>query len=300
MKVKSIIFIIVLVMSVIYEFYGQVGIGISLPDSSAILDLSSTNRGLLLPRMTTSQIFHIHNPSVGLMTFNTDSLDFWYFNGYMWIGIVDHSDTLDPNEWHCGIDVLFKGQLYPTKQIGTQCWFTKNLSSAKYRNDDPLTLITDGPEWGVYTIGAYCWYNNDSATYDTVYGKLYNWYAANDIRGICPTGWHVPTDGDWTILSNYLGGLSLAGGKLKEAGMAHWQSPNTGATNESGFTALPGGYRDTYGYFDYVGIIGFFWSSSEEDSEEAWTRRLYYNYNNLYRYSGFKELGISIRCVEDD
>jgi uncharacterized protein (TIGR02145 family) len=132
------------------------------------------------------------------------------------------------------------GNIYHTVTIGTQVWMVENLKTTKYRNGDPIPNVT-GNAWAALTTGAYCWYNNDAATYKATYGALYNWYAVADSRNIAPTGWHVPTDAEWTTLTTFLGGESVAGGKLKETGTNHWTSPNTGATNETGFTALPGG-----------------------------------------------------------
>src|ERR1035437_4904310 len=129
----------------------------------------------------------------------------------------------------------------PSVTICTQSWMLKNLDVSTYRNGDLIPEVTDGSAWSALTAGAWCWYNNDSATNASTYGKLYNWYAVNDPRGLAPTGWHVPSDAEWTTLSTCLGGNAVAGGAMKETGTTHWTSPNTGATNSSGFTGLPGG-----------------------------------------------------------
>ena len=122
--------------------------------------------------------------------------------------------------------------------IGTQIWMTRNLTVSQYRNGDIIPEVTDPAAWAALTTGAWCYYNNDPAN-GPIYGKLYNWYAVNDSRGLAPNGYHIPTTTEWTTLTNTLGGLSLAGGDLKEAGITHWSDPNTGATNNSGFTGLP-------------------------------------------------------------
>jgi uncharacterized protein (TIGR02145 family) len=146
--------------------------------------------------------------------------------------------------------------------IGTQTWMLRNLDVITYRNGDSIPQVTDPTQWSGLTTGAWCWYNNDSAN-GAVYGKLYNWYAVNDSRGLAPAGYHIPTASEWQTLTNALGGLSLAGGDLKEAGTTHWSDPNTGATNNSGFTGLPGGNRGAFnGTFSNINNIGYWWTSS--------------------------------------
>jgi uncharacterized protein (TIGR02145 family) len=132
------------------------------------------------------------------------------------------------------------------------------------------------------------------------YGKLYNWYAVNDPRGLAPEGWHVPTDEEWTTLTTYLGNQIMAGGKMKETGISHWQSPNTGATNESGFSALPGGYRNFNGTFSNIGNFGNWWSSLEGSTSTAWYRNLDYGYSSILRYECSKATGSSVRCIKDN
>ncbi|MBK8503743.1 MAG: fibrobacter succinogenes major paralogous domain-containing protein [Saprospiraceae bacterium] len=163
------------------------------------------------------------------------------------------------------------GNFYPTVKIGTQEWMAANLRTTKYRDDNPITLIGDDTvgdaAWNVANYGAYCVYDTVGTGYPSFdldeFGYLYNWYAVNDGRGLCPTGWHVPTDAEWTTLTGLLGGLSVSGGPMKEAGTAHWNSPNTGATNSRGFTGLPGGLRIFNGTFSALGNVGYWWSSSE-------------------------------------
>lgn len=191
---------------------------------------------------------------------------------------------------------------YPTVTIGTQIWMQKNLNVCKYRNGDDIPQVQDPTDWKNLTTGAWCYYNNDpTATTGTVYGKLYNWYAVNDPRGLAPTGYHVPSDAEWTTLTTFLGGESVAGNAMKETGIAHWYSPNNqDATNSSGFTGLPGGYRERFGAFVKIGSSGFWWSSSEfVGNPYAWIRYLNYNYGGAVRSYYYKTEGYSVRCLRD-
>jgi len=190
------------------------------------------------------------------------------------------------------------GNVYQTVLIGDQCWMMENLKVTHYRNGDPIPNVTDNSTWEGLTSGAYCEHNNDPGNVAT-YGRLYNWYAVDDSRNIAPEGWHVPTDAEWQVLVDYLGVDGVAGGKLKEAGTTHWVSPNTGATNESGFTALPGGYRCYDGGFYNMSSHAYFWSSTEYDDNYAWSRSLGFNYSEVGRSYGSKDYGFSIRCVKD-
>jgi len=215
-----------------------------------------------------------------------------------------------PHTWHSNKNIAFNpnltygelndidGNVYKTIQIGTQIWMAENLKTTKYNDGSLLPLITDEASWANLTTPAYCWYNNDSAAYKANYGALYNWYAVNTGK-LAPKGWHVATDSDWTKLTTYMGGESIAGIKLKEAGTLHWKSPNDGATNESLFTALPGSTRNFDGSFDYPGIYGYWWTSTENYLYDAYYRSIYYNYNFVYRSYYSKEVGYSVRCVKD-
>jgi uncharacterized protein (TIGR02145 family) len=188
------------------------------------------------------------------------------------------------------------GTVYTSIVINGQEWMQQNLAVTKYRNGDPIPTGLSNTTWQNTTSGAYAIYDNVAAN-NTTYGKLYNWYAVNDSRGLCPTGWHVPSDAEWTTLETSLGGSSVAGGKMKST--TGWNSPNTGATNESGFTGLPGGYRGNDGTYNAIGASGFWWSSTEGDSTLAWIRRLGYNYSNVNRSLNDKRNGFSVRCVRD-
>ncbi|MCX6244290.1 MAG: fibrobacter succinogenes major paralogous domain-containing protein [Bacteroidetes bacterium] len=187
---------------------------------------------------------------------------------------------------------------YRIVQIGTQVWMAENLKTTKYSDGTSIPLVTDATAWTNLTTPGYCWYNNLPAFNKKTYGALYNWYAVNTGK-LAPAGWHVPTDGEWTVLTDFLGGEDIAGGKMKEAGTAHWLSPNTGATNESGFTAVPAGFRSDYGTFWDVGNYGYWWSSSGSSTGDAWYRRLVYDYSYVYRTNYGKSLGFSGRCLRD-
>ncbi len=190
------------------------------------------------------------------------------------------------------------GNVYHTVQVGSQVWMVENLKTTKYNDGSPVTPITDNTVWAGRTTEAYCWYNNDEATNKNTYGALYNWYAVKSGK-LCPAGWKVPSDQDWTTLFNSLGGDStLVGGKLKEAGTAHWVTPNTGADNSSGFTALPAGSHYTNGVFYLMGKYGWYWSSNESSSEEAWHIYVQYNTSNIYRKAASKKIGFSVRCIK--
>lgn len=190
------------------------------------------------------------------------------------------------------------GNVYQTVSIGTQVWMAENLKTTKYNDGTDIPLVTDNTAWSDLTTPGYCWYENDQPTYAGIYGALYNWYVVETGK-LCPSGWHVPTDAEFTILTDYLGGLSIAGGKLKDNTVTYWESPNNDATNESGFTALPGGYRNPDGDYLSDEISGYFWSSTEYTSPYAWCRAVYYLNGECYRNSNDKNEGLSIRCVKD-
>ncbi|MCX6334779.1 MAG: DUF1566 domain-containing protein [Bacteroidia bacterium] len=197
-----------------------------------------------------------------------------------------------------------EGNIYNTVTIGTQVWTKENLKATKFNDNTSIPLVADNTTWAGLNTPGYCWYNNDEAGYKGTYGALFNWYTIDDEsnghKKICPTGWHVPTDGEWTTLINYLDGVSIAGGKLKETGTVHWGSPNTGATNESGFTALPGGYRNRNGTsFINSGYDGYWWSTTSYGTVLAWYKQLSYDNSNASPAITYKSEGVSIRCVRD-
>ena len=191
------------------------------------------------------------------------------------------------------------GNTYKTIVIGTQEWMAENLKVSHYRNGDPIPLITNSSIWAQLNTGATCWYNNDSVTYNCPYGKLYNWYAVADQRNVCPTGWHVPSDAEWTTLTTFLGGELVAGGKMKSTGTQYWTSPNSDADNSSGFSGLPGGLRYFAGALDDIGYNGYWWSSSQFNGNSAWYRGLYYELSTVGRTNFNKLSGFSVRCLKD-
>ena len=184
----------------------------------------------------------------------------------------------------------------PSVTIGSQVWTNRNLDVTTYRNGDVIPEVTDLTTWKNLTTGAWCYYSNDAAN-GTTYGKLYNWYAVNDSRGLAPAGWHVPTDAEWTALGTSLGGNSVAGGKMKTTD--RWNSPNTSATNSSGFNGLPGGFRNSNGGFEGVGIDGYWWSASQYNDSDAWFRDLGHLDGKLESYSYTKKAGFLVRLVKD-
>jgi uncharacterized protein (TIGR02145 family) len=187
--------------------------------------------------------------------------------------------------------------LYQTVTIGKQVWMSENLKTTKCNDGTPIPLITDNATWGKLTTPGYCWYSNDDKNKNS-YGALYNGYAVSTGK-LCPSGWHVPSDSEWTILINFLGGEKIAGGKMKEKGTTHWKSPNSGATNDGGFTALPGGTRYTNGVFFTAKEIGYWWSASENNKLNAWYRSMYFKDSAVKRnYYDFTN-GFSVRCIKD-
>ncbi len=186
------------------------------------------------------------------------------------------------------------GNTYKTIKIGGQTWMAENLRTSKLKDGTSIALVTDHVAWTNLTTAGYTWYGNNS----DVYGALYNWHTVNTGK-LCPDGWHVPSDSDWDILINQLGGEELAGNKLKEAGVMHWMVPNPVTANESGFTALPGGFRNSTGTYSNVRRYGYWWSSTERSATDAWARSLYFGYSNADRISSSLKSGFSVRCVKN-
>jgi uncharacterized protein (TIGR02145 family) len=188
------------------------------------------------------------------------------------------------------------GNTYPVVQIGSQCWMAENLRTTKFNNGTVIPNVMGNLDWVNVNAPAWCNINNNPLN-DTIYGKLYNWFTVS-AANVCPTGWHVPTDDEWTVLTDYLGGELIAGGKMKS--VSGWNSPNVGATNESGFSALPGSLRlDLGGDFIIVGSDGFWWSAFEVSSINAWYRYLSTNNSEAYRDFTSKKNGKSVRCIRD-
>lgn len=201
------------------------------------------------------------------------------------------------------------GNVYQTVQIGNQIWMAENLQVTHYRNGDAIPNVPGNTEWEALLTGAYCVFDNNITNLST-YGRLYNWFAVNDPRGLAPEGWRVPTDVDWKGLEMFLGmspadvdiadwrGLDQ-GAKLKETGTAHWPAPNSEATNVSGFTALPGGDRIENGSFLYLGFYTSFWTSTGSSADAAWRRHLHCNDSRIYRSEYYKRAGFSVRLVKE-
>lgn len=190
------------------------------------------------------------------------------------------------------------GNVYGTVKIGTQVWMTSNLKTTRYRNGDAIPNATSDNDWAI-AADAQCTYNNTIvADSINLFGRLYNFYAVADSRKIAPIGWHVASDDEWNTLTTYLG--AMAGGRLKEAGIIHWNSPNTDALNDSKFSALPGGSRDYYtGSFGSLGRSCYWWSSTENYAANAWCRLLEYGGSGVGRVNNNKSIGCSVRCVRD-
>lgn len=190
------------------------------------------------------------------------------------------------------------GNTYQTIGIGSQIWMTENLKTTKLNNGTDIAQVTENAAWSSLTGPGYCWYDNDEVANKETYGALYNWYTVISSR-LCPEGWHVPTDADWTILETFLGGSNVAGRKTKETGTLHWMNPNSGADNESGFTGLPGGMRAKDGTFSGKGASGNYWSSTDASNLSAWYRTQDYQKDSLSRGIEKVTWGYSVRGIKD-
>ncbi|MEI7663361.1 MAG: fibrobacter succinogenes major paralogous domain-containing protein [Bacteroidota bacterium] len=195
------------------------------------------------------------------------------------------------------------GNVYHAVKIGNQVWMAEDLKTTRYNDGTAITLISDSTAWSKIDITktpGYCWYDNNAPRYRNTYGALYNWYALNTGH-LAPSGWHIPSVDEWSTLITYLGGKSIAGGKLKETGTSHWISPNKGADNSSGFTALPNGLQADIGGFYFIGEWGSWWTSTEENP--AWRTAYYfeiaYNETTAYKSASNKAYGTCVRCIKD-
>jgi uncharacterized protein (TIGR02145 family) len=295
---KSILLLLLITINFLFSSAQNVGIGTNTP--KAALDVTSTTNGLLPPRMTYAQRNAIVNPVAGLIVYCTDcdtSGQPQFFNGTKWCNMLGGSAAgIIPNN-------------LPRVTIGNLIWSSKNLDVVKYRNGDPIPQVTDPTQWANLTTGAWCWYNNDSATYAGTYGLLYNWYAVNDSRGLAPEGWHIPSDGEWNRMTTYLDASvdTICNGCVTGTTIANqlkntigWDNEANGS-NSSGFSALPGGYRDLSGNFNEVGTGAYWWSVSIFDATFAWFRLLGYfgNATSIRRYVDYKPAGMSVRVIRD-
>jgi uncharacterized protein (TIGR02145 family) len=301
---KTLSFFIVLLLLCKRVTVAQVAVNTdgSQPDNAAILDVKSTTKGLLPPRMSTTQMNAILSPPAGLLVYNTTVNMICWFDGVLWNSVTNRDGQ------SCGT-VTYGGTTYNSVIIGTQCWMAQNLNIGTRVNGS-------GDQTNNSIIEKYCY--NDVESNCDVYGGLYQWgemvqylngasnsaswspIPTGNVQGICPSGWHLPNDAEWSILTTYLGGVVAAGGRIKETGTTHWSTPNAGATNLSGFTALPGGYRNiTGGTFGDLTNYGYFWSATEYSSTSARTISLFYTDGIIYRDHGNKPYGFSVRCLRE-
>jgi len=219
-------------------------------------------------------------------TIQWDGTDLLGWNGIRWTSLTNYASI--------GTVTDIEGNIYQTVRIGDQVWMAENLRTKSYNDNTTIEEVTDDPTWAGLTTGARCWYNNDIN--NDIF--LYNWYAV-DTNKLCPTGWNVPTQSDLTNLSQYLGGADIAGGWLKAIGTSQWASPNTGATNETGFTGVPTGIRFGAGSFSAtMDNITLFWSETE-NGNNAIGRELNYNSASFYQGDYSKNAGISVRCIQN-
>lgn len=302
MKQRLIIFAASLLIGM--HSYAQNGVAINTTGDdahiSAILDVNSNNKGFLPPRMNTAEMDAITSPSEGLTIYNTTLKTLCTYNGSVWVSLREgHS---------CG-DVTYAGQTYTTVIIGTQCWMQQNLNVGS-------RIAGSSQQSNNSIIEKFC-YNNEDAKCNT-YGGLYQWSEAvqylngatnetswspvpsGNVQGICPAGWHIPSNAEWTKLSDALGGASGAGGKMKEMGTATWTTPNTGASNSSGFTALPAGNSMAGGGFENLGTIAYYWSSSSHAPTLASDMAIANTSGDLNFSGNYKNLGFSVRCLKDN
>jgi uncharacterized protein (TIGR02145 family) len=240
------------------------------------------------------------NPTIALSTKTNEGTGYAAFTSLMspliqFTNYYAKSYATNAKGTSYGQEISFLGGVTDV-QIGNQIWMVENLDVVKYRNGDTIPQVTDPTAWAGLTTGAWCWYANSSPN-GLVYGKLYNWYAVNDSRGLAPLGYYVPTDTEFTVLINHLGGELSAGGEMKSTTL--WNSPNTGANNSSGFTALPSGYRAIDGTFDFINSAGSLWTSSQNDVSNAYFRRLSFDNINAYNFYNSKKFGLSVRLLKE-
>jgi uncharacterized protein (TIGR02145 family) len=192
----------------------------------------------------------------------------------------------------------YDGNNYAVVKIGGQTWMAENLKTTHRSDGEPLSSITGNLDWQFSYAQSYCWYSNNESTYKNTYGALYNWYAVNS-GYLCPAGWHLPFESEWTVLNDYLAGTNV-GNKLKETGIGHWTSGGAGVTNETGFTALPGGFRNSNGSFAGLGTHNYYWSSTEISDAESKSHYLVYDASDMTAASGVKQAGYSVRCIKNE
>jgi len=299
-------------------------------DTTTTIDTVTTVDTVMLVNKTDSTVVSIPISEIDSMTFDNDTTtnyniittyDTTVVYDTIWSSNSGHvllpgnvtCDTMYISVTGCGGDtsIVYNGYTYGLVEIGGQCWFDENLRTTTYRDGSAINYPdTNNTVWMNDSTGAYAWYDNDSTTYDSIYGKLYNWDAVDNSAGLCPTGWHVPTDCEWMYLEGSVG-MSInnqekigkrgtdEGGKLKETGTIHWKSPNTGATNSSGFSGLGGGRRTSSGFYAYIRDQGDFWTSTITSTSFAWYRILSYFENRITRNYFYHRYAFSVRCIRD-
>lgn len=273
------------------ETYGQ-----TIYISDQLVGIQPLDVHALLKGLSSGTTYHYRVNATGLcqVTYGRDYLFSTLKKGES--GIIFNPDLI----YDSVTDI--NGNSYKTIQIGTQMWMAENLKTNRFNDGTDISLVADNSAWANLKSSAYCWYNNDSSSYNLATGGLYNWPAVNTNK-LCPKNWHVPTETEWTTLAIYLGGENVAGDKLKGTGTMFWRSPNSTATNKSGFTALPGGIRrGTNAYdirFEDIGTSGYWWSSTETSTTEAWARYIYYSDGGLIKIANDKRTGNSVRCMKD-
>lgn len=273
--------------------------------------INITSQLVSLPPLSNDEIMMITDPEEGMLVYSSASDVLLVCDGTWWKRIDGTNDQFlivdPPCEGFVYHDL--DGNTFNGVEIGTQCWMDQNLKVTRYPNGEEIPNITVDSEWIALgnnnTDDAYCYYNNNAGS---IYGALYtyaaaiadNWVRDNyDGQGVCPFGWHLPTDSEWSILTTFLGGESIAGGKMKSVGTTYWDSPNVGATNSSNFNGLPGGYR-IFGYFRYSSDNSCWWSATVSTSGYSWRRSLYHNEESVYRWPISRSDGLSIRCLRNE
>jgi len=270
----------------------------SFPDSSAMLEIKSTTKGFLLPRLTTVERDGIVNPAEGLAIYNIDFKTIEAFTGILWSSPVA--------EFVCGNQVMdIDSNIYNTILIGSQCWMKENLTTTKLNDGAAILNVTEAGDWQTSAVPSYCWWGNDSVSYAALYGALYNWPTV-ETGILCPAGWHVPSDDEWKTLEAFIG---LPQDQLN---LTAWRGTNEGAelknetgwnlgghgNNNFGFSALPASLRSPYTGFGPIGQNCYWWSSSEYDAGSAWDRGLSYTHK-IWRSNTVKNYGFGIRCLKD-
>ena len=230
-------------------------------------------------------------PEVGTLRFNPNTSDLEGWNGFYWA-------SLTGLQYEVGMVTDIDSNEYATVRIGNEYWMAENLKVTRYRDGSDIPHLIDDSLWQSANYGAYAFYNHADSL-EAIYGKLYNWFAVNDTRGLCPDGWHVPDTSEWNDMYRGLGLQNEVGGYLKSRGIDLWDPPNTGATNTSGFTGLPAGIRNTSGGFVLERISAYWWSSTSTAFPFAKIYHIYYFNTNLFIQDFVNTYGLSVRCIQD-